>query len=190
MVLADLRRGSGRQLRECSRRQGSAVLASCGFGSDWLSARQLSRLRLPRPNRSYAVRNRTRENCFLCRTNLRRRPTRASGDVSSAARNCPHRSRRGSGEFGVTLDRRHRSSRFVWHRMHLRQRVTQVLANAHTQGACLPMSVPMPLSEKDNRSPRSCESVNVSRYFALVFAKKRIDQVASLQELPLMSGEK
>jgi len=190
MVLADLRRGSGRQLRNGACRQGSALLESCGFGSDWLSAGQLSRLRLPRPNRSYVVRDRTRENRFLRRTNLRRWPTRTSGDVSSATRNCTHRSGRGSCESGVTLDRRHRSSRFVWHRMHMRQRVTQVLANAHPQGACLQMSVPMPLSEQDNRSPRSCESVNVSRYFALVVTKKRIDLVASLQKLPLMSGEK
>jgi hypothetical protein len=200
LVHTDLRRRSRRQLCECSRRQDSAVLEHRRFGSYRLSARQFSGLQMPRPNRRNALRNRARKNRFLGRTDLRGWSASGDRDLPVATRNCPYRTRRRGGEFGVTLDRRHRSPRFVWRRVHMRQRVTQVLAEAPIHSACSTRPVPIPLSKEDNRSPRSCESVNVSRYFALVAntmyfehglaANNLVDQVASLRSLPLMSGEK
>lgn len=194
MVLADVRwriHQRERLHRKCQRAQDSAVLERCGFWSDGLSTRQLSGLRLPRADGSDALRNRASKNRILRRTYLRGWPAGKSGHLSNATRNCPNRSGWRSGELGVALDRRHRSLQFVWHRMHLRQRVTQVLAKAPGPGACLGPSVPMPRSEKDNRSPRRCESVNVSSYFAMVAngmsfnitlqSTNLVDQVASLR---------
>ncbi len=168
LVHTDLRWRSGQHLRQCAGRQDSALLERTGFGGHRLSSGQLPGVQMRRSNRSNALRDRTRKNGILCRTNLRRWPTGNGGHLPVATRNRSHGAGWRSGEFGVALDRRHRSPKFLRCRVYLRQRVTQVLVTAPMPSACSTVSVPMPLSEQDNRSPRSCESLKVSRYFVLL----------------------